>query len=77
MIQKVCLFKVLNVLKLVFQVVVSQTGTLISIFMLQLKTHRMKILLLGQLLVAEKEVALELMLVKSILIPNMYNLLKT
>jgi len=45
--------------------------------MLQLKTHRMKILLLGQLLAAEKEVALELMLVKSILIPNMYNQLKT
>jgi hypothetical protein len=50
---------------------------LISIFMLQLIMNRMKILLLGQLLVLEKEAVSEPQLDKSISIPNMSNQLKT
>lgn len=77
MIHKVLFSIVINVLKLQLKMVNLELEMLISIFMLQLIMNRMIILLLGQLLVLEKEAVSEPQLDKSISIPNMSNQLKT
>lgn len=77
MIHKVLFSIVINVLKLQLKMVNLELEMLISIFMLQLIMNRMIILLLGQLLVLEKEAVSEPQLDKSISILNMSNQLKT